>query len=352
MTAIEIDHAFEGANPFRGTDIRQIDPRTFELLPFCEDEMVAYKFRLDLRLLNKGNSVEEVDLIVNWGDETYKQLRDTLYLQTNGNKWGIVKGRVNGKKITATIDLPPGSGHLTLNPKYDIKDHNRFLISIPEDRHLKKINIGTTPGNRPIWIIKAGLGGKTILISARVHPYETAPSYIMEGIIDYLESTTDSRTLNEYNFVIIPMAAPDGVAEGSCRISSLENGVDLSREVNLDNRLTQIYLKLIDEIKPALYLELHNWMFKDIDGMFYLNGYDSFRLKNEFEKRMYAEVKKKWEIGLNFPFRAKKPGGLKRYCKQVYRSKVLTLEIPWFGRTTQDMREFGRIVPLSLIKLL
>jgi len=352
MNLLEIDNSFEGANPFKNYEIKQIDSHSIKVVPFCEDEMVAYKFRLDLKLVNSGDKDEKVTLIVDWKDHTYNHLRDTLYLKTTGQRWKTINGLVNGQKITASIELPPGKSYLTLNPKYDLNDQYHFLKNISEDHHLKKKTIGYTPGNRPIWIVKTGIGKKTILISARVHPYETAPSFIIEGIIDYLGSRAGLKIFNEFNFVVIPMMAPDGVAEGCCRMSSLKKGVDLSREISSDDKLTNIYLKLIDEIKPALYLELHNWMFRDVDGMFYLNGYDSFRLKQEFKKHMNTKFRKKWKIGLNFPFRALKPGGLKWYCKQIHEAKVLTLEIPWFGRTTTNMHDFGRIVPIALSKIL
>ena len=71
---------------------------------------------------------------------------------------------------------------------------------------------------------------KAILITARVHPGETASSYVVQGLIDHLTSSDSiAETLRQrYVFYVVPMLNPDGVCLGNYRCSL--GGSDLNRE--------------------------------------------------------------------------------------------------------------------------
>eukprot|EP00727_Mastigamoeba_balamuthi_P004505 m51a1_g14052 putative cytosolic carboxypeptidase 1 (1825) ;mRNA; r:1197061-1204516 len=58
-----------------------------------------------------------------------------------------------------------------------------------------------------------------VFVTARVHPGESGSSFIAQGVIDYLlSSTAEAQALRErYVFKIVPMLNPDGVAEGNHR---------------------------------------------------------------------------------------------------------------------------------------
>eukprot|EP00756_Hemistasia_phaeocysticola_P022584 Hpha_TRINITY_DN15843_c7_g8::TRINITY_DN15843_c7_g8_i1::g.187641::m.187641 len=98
-------------------------------------------------------------------------------------------------------------------------------------------------------------GKKTILLTARVHPGETAASYCIDGVINLLLAKDDPRgaALREnFVFKIIPMLNPDGVVRGHYRTDTL--GVNLNR----------VYETPCDTLHPTicaarrLFLSLHN----------------------------------------------------------------------------------------------
>ncbi len=65
---------------------------------------------------------------------------------------------------------------------------------------------------------------------ARQHPCETAGSFIAEYVIRELisDSKICGYLLDEFEFVVIPMANPDGVIHGMSRTNMA--GLDLNRQ--------------------------------------------------------------------------------------------------------------------------
>ena len=71
---------------------------------------------------------------------------------------------------------------------------------------------------------------KYIIVCARVHPGETIASFIMEGFIKFITSTTNQEAIElrkRIVFKVIPMSNPDGVIVGNYRSSM--SGNDLNR---------------------------------------------------------------------------------------------------------------------------
>lgn len=356
MASIHIDNRFEGANPFHKDGIRKQAQNSYIIFPFCEDDTNIYKFRLDIKFINSKPNEQTIDLEIDWRDEEFNCYRDILYLKNDRSSWNLKKGILKDGKTLARLDLMPGETYLALSPKYDLRDLSTFLMQIYDNPCLKTNVISKTSRGRNIWLISSSAAKsknrKKLLFFARVHPYETAPSYIVEGLIGFLVQNEAKHFRDSYDISIVPMACPDGVADGCCRLSGLENGVDLSREIDLTNDLTRIYLDLIDDIRPDLYVELHNWMLKNFDGMFYVNALQAIKLLKGFKMNMPEHLRKQWKIGFRHRILARNPYGLKKYCKEKHKSTVLTLETPWFNRDVENMRYIGRSILLSTERVL
>lgn len=77
---------------------------------------------------------------------------------------------------------------------------------------------------------------KGIVLTARVHPGESAGSYMVKGAVDYLLSSAPEAVFlrSQYVIKVVPMLNPDGVRYGNNRCSLL--GVDLNRRWRIPNR--------------------------------------------------------------------------------------------------------------------
>lgn len=72
---------------------------------------------------------------------------------------------------------------------------------------------------------------KNIIVCSRVHPGESNASYIMQGFMKFITSSTNSEAIElrkKIIFRIIPMTNPDGVIVGNYRTSL--SGNDLNRQ--------------------------------------------------------------------------------------------------------------------------
>lgn len=70
---------------------------------------------------------------------------------------------------------------------------------------------------------------KNIFIIGRTHPGESNGSHVLNGFINFICSSIDQavQLRDKINFIIVPMANPDGVIMGNSRSSC--SGKDLNR---------------------------------------------------------------------------------------------------------------------------
>jgi hypothetical protein len=152
-------------------------------------------------------------------------------------------------------------------------------------------NNSTEP--RPLKFLPAK---KLVLITSRVHPGETAGSYMMNGFLKFLISEDPRAVLLRKNFVfkLVPMLNPDGVFRGHYRTDT--NGVNLNR-VYLNPSLSEyptIYaikeyildITKDDPNKLYLYIDLHGHASKR--GCFMYGNYMDFI--REVESMLFAKL--------------------------------------------------------------
>jgi hypothetical protein len=107
---------------------------------------------------------------------------------------------------------------------------------------------------------------KIVLITCRVHPAETPASHVLHGLIEFLLSNKDPRSValrQLFVFKIVPILNPDGVACGHYRTDT--RGVNLNRMYgNPDPRFhptiyaaRELFLHLEDTKRLVLYVDLH-----------------------------------------------------------------------------------------------
>jgi hypothetical protein len=149
---------------------------------------------------------------------------------------------------TGKLDNPAGRGGGEAAPAHHvIYYHREFLVQTTDGRRVELLTITSRSGimtEREPYIEGAGLfprgaseprphrfkGKPGIFISARVHPGETAASYMVHGLIAFLLQPRNpyAQALRAaFVFKIVPMLNPDGVARGHFRLDQF--GANLNR---------------------------------------------------------------------------------------------------------------------------
>ncbi|XP_021119817.1 cytosolic carboxypeptidase 2 isoform X4 [Heterocephalus glaber] len=119
----------------------------------------------------------------------------------------------------------------------------------------------TNPARGP----QAAAAKRAVVLSARVHPGESAGSWVMRGFLDFiLGSSPDAQLLRDlFVFKVVPMLNPDGVIVGNHRCSL--SGRDLNRHYRtlLKDAFPCIWYtrnmvqRLLEEREVLLYCDFH-----------------------------------------------------------------------------------------------
>ena len=128
----------------------------------------------------------------------------------------------------------------------------------PGDIHLEEI--GRSFLNRPIHLLKLGVGDKNILFWSQMHGDEPSATPALLDMADFLLTHSDhaiSRSILEsYTLLMIPMLNPDG-AEVYERVNG--QGIDINRDaLRLASPEGRLLKRIRDEYEPMLGLNLHD----------------------------------------------------------------------------------------------
>ena len=346
MAKIKISGNFDGGNPKDPNSIIQGDSDTFTIYPYSEDNDPNYKFRLDVQANNDVRETKRLHLFIEWKEPQFNHLRNYIYAKHEEEvDWTLYPMSVENTGTWRDIDVEPGITHLCMHPKYNYQDYINFINKIPSNGIIKKELIGKTPEGRDLWLLKISnenpVPKKKILFVSRIHPYETSGSFCAEGIVDYFLSKGSELLCDVFRDVaihLLPMANPDGVYHGLCKLTA-PDGIDLSKQIDTSDSNSALLLKCIDEVRPDVYCEFHNWMFQEFDGIYFLNWIKAKRFIRNMPSQEH--FKKTWK-----PFFRKKifsiiHHGFKKYCKEKFGSICVSLEYPWHYRKVADMKRLG-----------
>lgn len=337
--AISLEVGFDGANPQSPSAIQQIDEHRFRIAPFSEDGDANYKFALNVRASNTSAASESLTLEIEWDDLVYMENRCFVHVG-QGDRWDFVPTTVAGSVAIAEVTIPPGTTSIGLSPAYGLADHQAFVSSLPTNSGFTRDVIGRSDQGREIEAFRIGSGSNLVLVVARFHPYETAASFCVEGLMRWLVSSgpLQEQLLQDVQFVIVPMPNPDGVYLGLCKRTA-PNGTDLSHEGAFRRDATaQTLMALIDDLRPLALLDLHGWMHVKDDGV----GFVDEGQRNRFLAAIEQEPPFEGNVWLwsNATLRPNE-GNPRLYAFRRFGTKAIDLSFRWPGRTVAQMREIG-----------
>jgi len=249
---IYISGDFDGGNPKSFDNIKKTGNNSFTIIPYSEDKDPNFKFKLDIKITNRSSSIQDINLTIDWQDQTFNHFRNHIYAKhENALDWKYLPLNVKNTFAAGQIKLDPGTTYICLQPKYNYANYIKFVNKISETRLINKKIIGKTLGNRDLWLIKLAskrkLSAKRIMLVARIHPYETAGSFCVEGIVNtVINQQNDDKSLNA-DIYILPMANPDGVFEGLCKLTSHQTFAQLnSKNIYLLQKCNLLPRKIIN----------------------------------------------------------------------------------------------------------
>lgn len=118
---------------------------------------------------------------------------------------------------------------------YTYSDLIAYLATKAGRPHVMVDIPGETQEGNPIYLLTLTHNGvpdsdkKRVWIHARTHPAETGPSFVLEGLIDFLLSGTwEAETLlSQFIFHIVPMQNVDGVIAGNYRATPASENLEV-----------------------------------------------------------------------------------------------------------------------------
>ena len=333
---IVVETVEDGGNPREPAAIRRLGDAHYRVVPLSEDGDANYKFALHVVARNDRLSPATLTLEVDWGDRDYMVSRRFVHFRL-GVSWVYLPVEVDGSVGRLRVELPPGESAIGLSPAYGLGDHAAFVKQIAAAPCRPEV-IGLSAQGRPIESFSFGSGPRQVLIAARFHPYETAASYCIEGLMGWLASPGEEQEqfLQQASVVIVPIPNPDGVAMGLCKRTGLA-GTDLSHEaVGSADAAARTLLHLLDTLRPAAFLDIHGWMHFDEDG---LHSTDA-SLAARFQQAAGSQEEladNRWKSYLERP----SAGSPLYYSTERFGTLALAVSYRWPGRTPEQMRAIG-----------
>ncbi len=368
----------DGGTPRDPNRIVAVGPGEFRVRAYADEgrsTLTHAASRVDLVCRNDGEKPETVTLHLDLSDDGRRtnaednifggtSTRDFLFVQAPDGPWKQIDGHVSGWVCTVQFPAAPGETKIGLSPWYTYGDYLRFVRSLPEHPHLKKMLSGTSDGVREHWELTITDPGapleskRTIFWHAREHAYETFSSYAMEGLIAYLLSDAAAGARGRYRFVLHPMTNVDGVAQGY----EYRAGYDYPQPRG--TATARLTFDAVDRLRPDFAVTWHNWVApRDVDGLFYTDAKDgkaSRRAWDLFTQRFPSPrgAGHRWEsetnpVAKNWSGRSPlNESNVHQYAMKRYGTQVWGWEMPWWSRTVDDARKAGADFARALLATL
>lgn len=132
----------------------------------------------------------------------------------------------------ATIVLPSGKGFVSAQELIDTAHYRRALARWSRGSLAERFTIGRSHDGRKIEAVRLGRGDapRLVVLLGRQHPPEVTGAIAMEAFVDRISEMVAANHpfAVRYQFLIVPLLNPDGVARGNWRANL--GGTDLNRD--------------------------------------------------------------------------------------------------------------------------
>jgi Zinc carboxypeptidase len=349
---------FDGSCPHSNDGVTCTDPETFILKadlrtePGLSEEAPGCGAHFYTRLVNDSESNHSATIIVDWGGDGRDADRDVGHVRHEGaEEWTLVDAEVQDGCATYRLDLAPGMTELAMWPAYNTSMCQSYMDDLVA-RGVAVASVGASLEGRPVWEIdlpSSDGNAPVFFIQARDHAYETAGSFCVEGLVEYLlsDDALAGRIRSQFHIIIHPMTNPDGVHNGMSRLTSAR-GADMNRLHTVDDPAHTAHKAAIDKWRPLVHMNIHNWMSKVNDGLLANDESMQNRILKHLPadtahgKEYYLQTKGEYLIAAGVETCPLEAMSWKDYVQDNFNGLGVTFEFPWYGRSCADMRELGR----------
>lgn len=348
--AVRVLGSFAGGNPQATGAIRTIAPGSFLVKPFVEPDSSAYKFRMDVNVENPSGDRQGIELLLDWDEPTYMKYRNEIYTRTGPglHDWKPIAGTpVPGSDtVRFNLTVPPGVTECAFQPRYGEREFHDLASFCGQSAAIDAIEWNGSDSGFPFigFHCRRGPGReaarrKCILAVGRVHPYETAGSYCLDGFLRHIaeDEAAAAGLLSRRDFLVFPVIGWDGVRKGCCRLNG-HGGIDLARTWDDRDEACRLISAVIGKYRIDGVLDIHNWMHPDLDGLKF-TGWNRAR---RFTAAMKPVVPRcRWKTAFRWGVLEAVPEGVMGRVKERTGARCLALEFPWKGRTPGQMKSLG-----------
>ena len=346
---IHVTNDFEGANPHAAGDVDRTGDDAFVIRPYTEDGDGNYKFSLLVGVANRSRKPVEAEFVVDWADAEYNSCRDYVLLGRK-DQWRYFPAGVDGPAARAKVVVPPGKWQLALHPTYGLDRLDQWRRQVELGAPLTERELGRTAAGRTIAAFEVGdpsaPPANRMAILGRFHPYETAGSFAAEGALLSLLGQAGRGKLAGSFVSVVLIANVDGVATGACKRTG-PGGPDMSHNARTtDDAGVAALLGWLDELKPAVMLDFHGWMYRYQDGLNWTDDALCDALRHRLARS--TDLDRAWKG--HGPTDPATSDSLWAIAKQRHGTDNLIFSFAWYGRTVRHMRRIGAAVTTAAIQ--
>ena len=222
--------------------------------------------------------------------------------------------------------------------------------------------------------LQKGIKKRVVFITARIHPGESPASYVCQGMMDFLMSSTPEAKLLRDNIVFkfVPMLNPDGVFHGNYRVSFM--GSDLNRlwqkpvpwaqPTLCATKAHLLELNADPDVQLDFFIDIHSHSSLTNVFMYGNEHADNRRVKDHAQlPQLLDKNLKEFSIrNTSFNKDEEKAGTGRRYLNQILgpESHSYTLEVSFFSYmnsngepqafTVEDYIRLGKNIALTFIE--
>lgn len=201
-----------------------------------------------------------------------------------------------------SIMLPAGDGVVSGQPLITSAHYEKLLKQLAVSGKGHRLTLGYSHDGRPIEAVRLGNANapRLVILLGRQHPPEVTGAVALDAFALAVAKHMGSGAIDrkEYQFLIVPLLNPDGVARGHWRANL--GGIDINRDWGAfsqpETRSVRDWLsKLPAGVKPALMLDFHSTS----RNLVYVQGADASKQGQRF---LAAWLEGKETAFAGFPF--------------------------------------------------